>query len=66
MTLSFLVIDEERAQEELILSFPEFVGFLFLGSLILGQMIPWFSRLKKDYHHCSSNNSSLTPSRILT
>ena len=66
MTLSFLVLDSERIQGWLELSFPQFIVFLFLGSLLLGQMNPWFSRLQKGIHHRSFSSSSLTPSRILT
>ncbi len=65
MTLSFLVLDPERIQGWLELSFPQFIVFLFLGSLLLGQMNPWFSRLQQGIHHRSFSSSSLTPSRIL-
>ena len=65
MTLSFLVLDPERTPGWLELSFFQFNGFLFLGSVLLGQMIPWFTRRKKIGNHGSFTSSHLSPSRIL-
>ena len=65
ITLSFLVLDPERTPGWLELSFLQFNSFLFLGSVLLGQMIPWFSRLKRNENHGSFTSSHLSPSRIL-
>ena len=65
ITLSFLVLDPERTPGWLELSFFQFNSFLFLGSVLLGQMIPWFSRLKRNGNHGSFTSSHLSPSRIL-